>query len=127
MAATLGGHPRGLSLTAVSTAAGFRVAGQKTITIAGVRNSASRDPYSSREAKREAHQKARKGHHQFARSRLPDPTPSSRASDHAETGRNDEAWNACPCCGGRMIIIETFEPGCQPRLWPLPSIGLDSS
>src|SRR6516164_949310 len=70
MAATLGGHPKGLSLTAVSTAAGFRVAGQKTITIARVPNSASRDPYSSREAKREAHQKARKGHHQFARSRL---------------------------------------------------------
>jgi len=21
----------------------------------------------------------------------------------------------CPCCGGRMIIIETFEPGCQPK------------
>src|ERR1700730_2116968 len=33
----------------------------------------------------------------------------------------------CPCCGGRMIIIETFEPGCQPRLWPIPAIGLDSS
>ena len=57
----------------------------------------------------------------------PDPAPSSRASDHAENGRNDEECNACPCCGGRMIIIETFEPGCQPRLWPLPSIGLDSS
>jgi len=26
-----------------------------------------------------------------------------------------------------MIIIETFEPGCQPRLWPIPSIGLDNS
>ena len=26
-----------------------------------------------------------------------------------------------------LIIIETFEPGCQPRLWPIPSIGLDSS
>ena len=26
-----------------------------------------------------------------------------------------------------MGIIETFEPGCQPRLWPRPSIGLDSS
>jgi hypothetical protein len=21
----------------------------------------------------------------------------------------------CPCCGGRMIVIETFEAGCQPR------------
>ena len=58
---------------------------------------------------------------------VPDPTPSSRASDHAENGRDDEDWNACPCCGGRMIIVEAFEPGCQPRFWPVPSIGLDSS
>ena len=58
---------------------------------------------------------------------VPDPTPSSRASDHAENGRVDEDWNACPCCGGRMIIVEAFEPGCQPRFWPVPSIGLDSS
>jgi len=26
-----------------------------------------------------------------------------------------------------MVTIETFESGCQPRLWPRPSIGLDSS
>ena len=51
---------------------------------------------------------------------VPDPTPSSRASDHAENGRDDEDWNACPCCGGRMIIVEAFEPGCQPRFWPVP-------
>src|SRR5438309_4148250 len=50
---------------------------------------------------------------------VPDPTPSSRASDHAEDGRDDEDWNACPCCGGRMIIVEAFEPGCQPRFWPV--------
>ncbi len=24
----------------------------------------------------------------------------------------------CPCCGGRMFMIETFEPGCQPRHRP---------
>ena len=53
--------------------------------------------------------------------------PSSSDSDGAEAGHADEEWNTCPCCGGRMIIIETFEPGCQPRLWPLPSIALDSS
>jgi hypothetical protein len=53
--------------------------------------------------------------------------PSSSESDDAEAGHADEEWNTCPCCGGRMIVIETFEPGCQPRLWPLPSIGLDSS
>src|ERR1700752_826405 len=28
---------------------------------------------------------------------VPDPTASSRASDHAENGRDDEDWNACPC------------------------------
>jgi hypothetical protein len=53
--------------------------------------------------------------------------PSSSESDGSEAGPADEEWNTCPCCGGRMVIIETFEPGCQPRLWPLPSIGLDSS
>ena len=30
----------------------------------------------------------------------------------------------CPCCGGRMLIIETFAPGCQPNYRPAtkPSI-----
>jgi hypothetical protein len=58
---------------------------------------------------------------------VPDPPPSSGDSDGTENPHEDSEWNACPCCGGRMIIIETFEPGCQPRLWPIPSIGLDSS
>jgi hypothetical protein len=64
---------------------------------------------------------------------MPDPASSSRDSDGTEGGHADghadghDEWNTCPCYGGRMIIIETFEPGCQPRLWPLPSIGLDSS
>jgi len=58
---------------------------------------------------------------------VPNPAPSSQASDDAENGREDEERNACPCCGGRMISVETFEPGCQPRHWPSPSIALDSS
>ena len=58
---------------------------------------------------------------------VPDPAPTSGESDGAEGGQQDDEWNACPCCGGRMVIVETFEPGCQPRLWPTPSIGLDSS
>ena len=58
---------------------------------------------------------------------VPDPTPSSDKGDRTGDGLEHEEWNACPYCGGRMIIIETFEPGCQPRLWPIPSIGLDSS
>jgi len=58
---------------------------------------------------------------------VPEPAPSSEEASDAEDGPEHEEWNACPCCGGRMIIIETFPPGCQPRLWPIPSIGLDSS
>jgi hypothetical protein len=58
---------------------------------------------------------------------VPDPPPASDEGHGAGDGLEHEEWNACPCCGGRMIIVETFKPGCQPRLWPLPSIGLDSS
>jgi len=63
---------------------------------------------------------------------VPDPAPSSADSDradggHEDGGHEDEEWNICPCCGGRMVIVETFEPGCQPRLSPSPAIGFDSS
>jgi hypothetical protein len=51
----------------------------------------------------------------------------SEETGGAEGAQHDKEGNACPCCGGRMIIVETFEPGCQPRLWPIPAIGLDSS
>ena len=36
----------------------------------------------------------------------------------------------CPCCGGRMIIIETFERGCSPRYRPTApaaAIRIDTS
>ncbi len=36
----------------------------------------------------------------------------------------------CPCCGGRMIVIETFAAGCQPRHKPTPplrAIRIDTS
>src|SRR5258705_8542684 len=36
----------------------------------------------------------------------------------------------CPCCGGRMFVIETFEAGCQPRhrpTVPLVAIRIDTS
>jgi putative transposase len=58
---------------------------------------------------------------------ISDPAPSSGESGGTENRHEDSECNACPSCGGRMSIIETFEPGCQPRLWPIPSIGLDSS
>jgi Putative transposase len=27
----------------------------------------------------------------------------------------------CPCCGARMIVIETFAPGCEPKWQPTPN------
>ena len=36
----------------------------------------------------------------------------------------------CPRCGGRMIIIEVFARGCEPRYWPTPArtpIRIDTS
>ena len=58
---------------------------------------------------------------------VPDPARSNGANDGTENRHEDPEWNTCPCCGGRMIIIETFQPGCQPRQWPIPSSRLDSS
>ena len=29
----------------------------------------------------------------------------------------------CPCCGGPMVVIDTFEPGCPPRAPPTSSAG----
>jgi Putative transposase/Transposase zinc-binding domain len=46
-----------------------------------------------------------------------DPAPKARAYP-------------CPCCGGRMIIIETFEAGIMPRprpSTPCTAIGIDTS
>ena len=49
-------------------------------------------------------------------------------ADGANADRADDpvSHHLCPCCGGRMIIIETFEPGTMPRHLPLPE-GIDSS
>ena len=33
----------------------------------------------------------------------------------------------CPCCGGRMIIVETFERGNAPRYRPIVPSRIDSS
>ena len=36
----------------------------------------------------------------------------------------------CPCCGGRMIVIETFARGCNPKHHPTPApaaIRIDTS
>ena len=39
-----------------------------------------------------------------------------QAADSAAT--TDKPAHPCPCCGGRMIVIETFERGSTPRYRP---------
>jgi Putative transposase len=58
---------------------------------------------------------------------VPDTPPSSGDSGGTENPHEGSEWNACPCCGGCMVIIVTFQSGCRPRLWPIPAIALDSS
>ena len=43
-------------------------------------------------------------------------TDNTEDKDHGEV-----AHTPCPSCGGRMIIIETFERGCTPKHRPSPS------
>jgi hypothetical protein len=54
-------------------------------------------------------------------------------SDTSKTTATDEPHilpRPCPCCGGRMFIIETFARGCQPKHRPTPAaaaIRIDTS
>ena len=49
------------------------------------------------------------------------------AADSADDSEPQTLAHPCPCCGGRMIIIETFERGCAPRHRPTVPIRIDSS
>jgi len=47
-----------------------------------------------------------------------------------EANESQTPKHPCPCCGGRMIIIETFQRGCSPRYRPtapVPAIRIDTS
>ena len=48
--------------------------------------------------------------------------------DHGngDDSQNDRDCQKCPCCGGHMIVVETFEPGSEPQYSPQPE-GIDSS
>jgi putative transposase/transposase-like zinc-binding protein len=63
-----------------------------------------------------------------ARQLLAVPKPQSENAA-ADADRNEPQTPAhpCPCCGGRMIIIETFERGCSPRSRPTAVIRIDTS
>ena len=59
--------------------------------------------------------------------------PRSIEPNIAEAAEVDEPRvlpRPCPCCGGRMIIIETFARGCEPKHRPTPvpaAIRIDTS
>jgi hypothetical protein len=63
-----------------------------------------------------------------ARELLRVPAPQDELDDAAANA--DEPPTSvlpCPCCGGRMIIIETFERGSTPRTHPSSPIRIDTS
>jgi len=67
-----------------------------------------------------------------ARELLSTPAPQDQATDAngAVADEPSTLSHPCPCCGGRMIIIETFERGTSPRNRPTEStaaIRIDTS
>jgi len=54
---------------------------------------------------------------------------SPTQSEPADANADDPLMlsQPCPCCGGRMIIIETFERGSTPRTHPSSPIRIDTS
>jgi hypothetical protein len=55
------------------------------------------------------------------------PAPQNDADNAADPDEPPTLGHPCPCCGGRMIIIETFEPGCSPCTHSTGSIRIDTS
>jgi len=67
-----------------------------------------------------------------ARELLDVPTARTEAADTDAANSNEPLTLAhpCPCCGGRMIVIETFERGSTPRYRPTAptaAIRIDTS
>ena len=64
-----------------------------------------------------------------ARQLLDVPEPPRQPDDTGCSGDGEPQPSSypCPCCGGRMIVIETFERGCTPRHQPTQRIRIDSS
>src|SRR5260370_40605599 len=68
----------------------------------------------------------------IARARQLLAVPQSEAADTncAEANEPKPPAHPCPCCGSRMVIIETFERGSSPRYRPAastPVIRIDTS
>ena len=54
----------------------------------------------------------------------------AKPQDQPTAATVNPSKSICPCCGGRMFVIEAFEAGCQPRYRPtapLVAIRIDTS
>jgi hypothetical protein len=58
---------------------------------------------------------------------VPEPTRQPADTGCADDSEPKPSSYPCPCCGGRMIVIETFERGCPPRHRPTQRLRIDSS
>ena len=61
---------------------------------------------------------------------VPAPQPHPVDANSVDDSEPKTLSHPCPCCGGRMIIIETFARGCSPRYRPpppAPVIKIDTS
>jgi hypothetical protein len=55
----------------------------------------------------------------------PEPAPEAAPADADDTPLHR---GPCPCCGSKMIVIEVFAPGFEPRIRPTPGqIRIDTS
>jgi len=65
-----------------------------------------------------------------ARELLAVPAPQRKPYDVVDANEPPSLSRPCPCCGGRLIIIETFARGCEPRHRPTATpnpIRIDTS
>jgi Putative transposase/Transposase zinc-binding domain len=65
-----------------------------------------------------------------ARELLAMPPKQPETAKAAEPDEQSVLPRPCPCCGGRMIVIETFARGCEPKHRPAPppaAIRIDTS
>ena len=64
-----------------------------------------------------------------ARELIAAATPAQKQQAPDSAAATDKPTHPCPCCGGRMNIIETFKRGSTPRYRPPPptAIRIDTS
>jgi hypothetical protein len=53
-------------------------------------------------------------------------TPAAEEAVEIDPAAAQALAQPCPCCGGRMFVIETFDAGCQPRYRPT-AMRIDTS